>query len=62
MAETEATLEDIFKNRLMAVDAAIVRVMKTRKSLKATLLLSEIISQLRFPVSVRPSFPTFLMR
>jgi cullin-4 len=34
------------------VDAAIVRIMKTRKTLSHTALLGEVFSQLRFPAKV----------
>lgn len=35
------------------IDAAIVRIMKTRKTLSHTLLVTELFNQLKFPVKVR---------
>lgn len=35
------------------VDAAVVRIMKTRKTLKHNLLMNELFEQLKFPVKVR---------
>ena len=37
------------------IDAAIVRIMKTRKTLSHTLLVTELFNQLKFPVKVRIS-------
>lgn len=48
--ENTATAENVFQDRRWQVDAAIVRIMKTRKSLSHTLLLAELFSQLKFPV------------
>jgi cullin-4 len=47
--EQEQTQEKVFQDRIFAVDAAIVRVMKSRKSLKHNLLLAELFEQLKFP-------------
>ena len=47
--ENKQTMERVFQDRQQQVDAAIVRVMKTRKSLTHSLLLSELMSQLKFP-------------
>jgi cullin-4 len=50
--ENEATQEEIFQERQYQIDAAIVRTMKTRKSLNYQVLLSELFSQLKFPAKV----------
>ena len=55
--ENAATNEKVFQDRVYAVDAAIVRVMKTRKTLKHSLLMNELFEQLKFPVKVRSSAP-----
>lgn len=47
--EQHDTTEKIFLDRQYQVDAAIVRIMKTRKSLKHEQLLSELYTLLRFP-------------
>ncbi|OQV16221.1 Cullin-4A [Hypsibius exemplaris] len=49
--EEQKTQEGVFADRQYQVDAAIVRIMKTRKSLKHALLVAEIYKQLRFPVT-----------
>ncbi len=48
--EQKATEERVFQDRQYQIDAAIVRVMKMRKTLSHALLLSELYTQLRFPV------------
>lgn len=52
MRETEAehqqTEEQIFQDRQYQIDAAIVRVMKTRKEISHNLLMTELLNQLRF--------------
>ncbi|KAK6746388.1 hypothetical protein RB195_012475 [Necator americanus] len=54
MKETEeeykAVEEEVNQDRQYQIDAAIVRVMKTRKKLNHQLLISELFAQLRFPV------------
>jgi len=48
--EQKDTEERVFLDRQYQVDAAIVRVMKTRKKLSHNLLISELYNQLKFPV------------
>ena len=48
--EQKATEERVFQDRQYQIDAAIVRIMKMRKTLSHTLLLNELYTQLRFPV------------
>ncbi|CAE1256582.1 CUL4 [Acanthosepion pharaonis] len=48
--ENTSTTERVFQDRQYQVDAAIVRIMKTRKTLSHTLLISELYNQLKFPV------------
>jgi len=48
--ERKETKEGVFLERQYQIDAAIVRVMKTRKSLSHALLITELYNQLRFPV------------
>lgn len=48
--EQKATEERVFQDRQYQIDAAIVRVMKMRKSLGHNLLLTELYTQLNFPV------------
>ena len=47
---SQNTTERVFQDRQYQVDAAIVRIMKSRKTLSHTLLISELYSQLRFPM------------
>ena len=51
--ENVATTERVFHDRQYQIDAAIVRIMKMRKSLSHNLLISELYNQLKFPVKVR---------
>ncbi|XP_052215460.1 cullin-4A-like isoform X2 [Dreissena polymorpha] len=48
--ENVSTTERVFQDRQYQVDAAIVRIMQTRKSLTHNLLISELFNQLKFPV------------
>lgn len=48
--ENTSTTERVFQDRQYQVDAAIVRIMKTRKTLSHNLLISELYNQLKFPV------------
>lgn len=50
--EQESTTERVFTDRVCQVDAAIVRIMKMRKTLPHTQLLTELFEQLKFPVKV----------
>lgn len=51
--EQKATEERVFQDRQYQIDAAIVRIMKMRKTLSHNLLISELFNQLKFPVKVR---------
>ncbi|XP_065681125.1 cullin-4A isoform X1 [Hydra vulgaris] len=51
--ENQLTNEQVFQDRQYQIDAAIVRILKTRKSLIHNLLVTELYSQLKF--SVTPS-------
>ncbi len=51
--ENTSTTERVFQDRQYQVDAAIVRIMKTRKTLSHNLLISELYNMLKFPVKVR---------
>uniref|UniRef100_A0A8C2YNQ1 Cullin-4B n=1 Tax=Chinchilla lanigera TaxID=34839 RepID=A0A8C2YNQ1_CHILA len=48
--EQARTTERVFQDRQYQIDAAIVRIMKMRKTLSHNLLVSEVYSQLKFPV------------
>ncbi|XP_064638709.1 cullin-4A-like [Lineus longissimus] len=48
--EQQNTTERVFQDRQYQVDAAIVRIMKTRKTLSHNLLITELYNQLKFPV------------
>jgi len=50
--EQTNTQERVFQDRQYQIDAAIVRIMKMRKSLAHNHLISELYDQLRFPVKV----------
>ena len=54
--ENVKTKEGVFQDRHYQVDAAIVRIMKTRKRLVHTQLIAELYKQLSFPISVRRVF------
>jgi len=43
----------VFQDRQYQIDAAIVRIMKMRKTLSHNLLITELFNQLTFPVKVR---------
>ena len=50
-----STTERVFQDRQYQIDAAVVRIMKMRKTLSHNLLVSELYNQLKFPVKVRTS-------
>lgn len=52
MEEQKATEERVYQDRQYQIDAAIVRIMKMRKTLSHNLLISELYVQLKFPVKV----------
>ena len=52
MEEQANTTERVFQDRQYQIDAAIVRIMKMRKTLSHNLLMSEVYNQLKFPVKV----------
>lgn len=56
--ENTSTTERVFQDRQYQVDAAIVRIMKTRKALSHNLLISELYKQLKFPVKVMLNITT----
>ncbi|KAJ3208796.1 Cullin-4 [Entophlyctis luteolus] len=51
--ENKETTEKVFADRQYQVDAAIVRIMKTRKKLTHTLLIAELFEQLKFPIKAQ---------
>eukprot|EP00026_Physarum_polycephalum_P002994 Phypoly_transcript_03003.p1 GENE.Phypoly_transcript_03003~~Phypoly_transcript_03003.p1 ORF type:complete len:794 (-),score=172.71 Phypoly_transcript_03003:221-2440(-) len=48
--EQQKTTEGVFQDRQYQIDAAIVRIMKTRKTLSHTMLVTEVYQQLKFPI------------
>lgn len=57
--EQKATEERVFQDRQYQIDAAIVRIMKMRKTLSHNLLISELFNQLKFPVKVTRKLSSF---
>eukprot|EP00301_Raphidiophrys_heterophryoidea_P004178 c11832_g1_i1.p1 GENE.c11832_g1_i1~~c11832_g1_i1.p1 ORF type:complete len:750 (-),score=218.78 c11832_g1_i1:183-2432(-) len=51
--ENVKTHDGVVQDRQYQIDAAIVRIMKTRKTLSHTLLVSQLFSQLKFPVKTQ---------
>jgi len=50
--EKKTTDERVFADRQFAIDAAIVRIMKSRKTLQHSLLIAETVKQLKFPSKI----------
>jgi len=50
--EKQATTEKVFADRQYQLDACIVRIMKARRTLSHSLLVSEVLNQSKFPVEV----------
>lgn len=50
--DSEKVNEEVVRDRQYQCDAAIVRIMKTRKQLSHNQLISELMSQLKYPVKV----------
>jgi len=48
--ENQKTTQNVFQDRQYQVDAAVVRIMKTRKQLDHSVLIAEVFKQLKFPV------------
>jgi len=48
--ENQKTKESVFQDRQFQIDAAVVRVMKTRKTLTHNQLMAELYQQLKFPI------------
>jgi len=48
-----STTERVFQDRQYQVDAAIVRIMKMRKTLTHNQLIAELYNQLKFPIQVQ---------
>lgn len=61
MEEQVTTTERVFQDRQYQIDAAIVRIMKMRKTLAHNLLVSELFNQLKFPVKVNMALSIFLV-
>lgn len=55
--EQVSTTERVFQDRQYQIDAAVVRIMKMRKTLSHNLLVSELYNQLKFPVKVKYLHP-----
>lgn len=53
-----STTERVFQDRQYQIDAAVVRIMKMRKTLSHNLLVSELYNQLKFPVKVTNLTPS----
>jgi len=51
VAEANKTNEAVRRDRLHIIDAAVVRIMKTRKTVAHALLMGDVLGQLKFPVT-----------
>jgi cullin-4 len=58
--ENQKTTQTVMHDRQYQIDAAIVRIMKTRKSLSHTKLVNEVLSQLKFDIRVSEKKEMFL--
>lgn len=56
--EIQATTERVFEDRQFAVDAAIVRILKTKKKISFRSLVAEVFELLKFPMEVNLLFYT----
>ncbi|KAI6221399.1 CULLIN-2 domain-containing protein [Aphelenchoides fujianensis] len=64
-AEHQETEEQVTQDRQYQIDAAVVRTMKTRKTLSHNLLISELLSQLRFatkPIDLKRRIESLIER
>jgi len=52
VAEANKTNEAVRRDRLHIIDAAVVRIMKTRNTYAHNLLVPDVVSQLKFPVTM----------
>jgi len=50
--EKKQTTDRVFADRQYAIDAAVVRIMKSRKQLTHSLLIAEVVNQLKFPAKI----------
>ena len=57
--EVTQTRERVFEDRAFAVDAAIVRIMKTKKKLSFRSLVADVFEMVKFPMEVCCTYPTF---
>lgn len=63
--EHSQTEEQIFQDRQYQIDAAVVRIMKMRKTLSHPLLISELFNQLRFrakPIDLKKRIESLIER
>ena len=52
MEDSDRVNDEVFRDRLYQTDACIVRIMKSRKRLSHNDLISELLSQLKYPAKV----------
>jgi len=48
--DVKSTTKKVFEDRAYAIDACIVRIMKSRKTLAHSILMAEVFNQIKFPV------------